>query len=171
MTATLAALVVVLSAAFGTGAPQTEKDRLDAPLSVRGVELGDSAREVLRRLGRPAEVSTEKVDGSGVFGADWRRTFVYDGLLIETSAATKAGPYEVIDIEVTSPRWELSNGVRVGMSYDDVASALGGRGLVSPGDADEPPSITTVNSDGYGFATFEFANGKLVRASWGYDLS
>ena len=122
---------------------------------VRGVGLGTSYKEVLRRLGKPM---SNKKGGTNSCGGEMQ-VLRYSGLTI-TLDENEDKQNAVIFIEVASPKWKINSGGSVGASLKSVLAKFG------------QPDTTKIKSglnalvylDGDGSVTFYFRNKKLVKA-------
>jgi hypothetical protein len=114
----IVAAVFVAAAAFAG-------EHLD--LSIHGVTLGTLKPAVHTALGKPLRTETGHDDEMGMGDViDW----TYPGLLVQLSKpdglllVPRVPEYHVWRIEVTDARWEISPGLRVGMSRADGITAL-----------------------------------------------
>lgn len=115
----LVAVLLVAAAAFAG-------ERLD--LSIRGVTLRTLKPAVQTALGTPSRTETGHESEMGL--GDYI-DLTYPGLLVQLckpegdSPLPKTPDFHVWRIQVTDPRWEISPGLRVGMSRAALEQVLG----------------------------------------------
>ena len=132
----------------------------DSPeILVGGVGLGDSYSKIVRKLGRPLRDYTVEADEC-VGGKT--RYLVYKGLTIEMHPSI-AGPKEFYAgrLEVASPRWSTSSGVRIGATLSSIRKKYGPSGLENADRKGEKFLSYYLNAPGN--LHFFFRRGKLVR--------
>ena len=128
---------------------------------VNGVGIGTAYAEVLERFGKPVSIKTKGENPCG-----GRKTQVrFEGIEFSFD------PHEekkniVVLIEITSPKWELSPGVRVGNSMDEVRDKMNGTGKHSK----DAGFDVLGYGDGDGYLTFYFRDNKLIRITRDLNL-
>ncbi|MBK9162698.1 MAG: hypothetical protein IPM21_02050 [Acidobacteria bacterium] len=123
----------------------------DAYNFVNGVRIGTSYAELKQRFGKPL---SEKRGGENACG--YIKTVVtYKGIRFTLDDSGESNI--VILIEITSPEWEMTPGVRVGMDLSQVRSKMGRVGLHKIDEVE-----TLGYADGDGFLTFQFTGGKVA---------
>ena len=142
---------ILVVAAVLAGAIAFAGERLD--LSVRGVKLGTLKPAVLTALGKPLQLKT---DHDTEMGMGDTLDLSYPGLVVELCkpegnppAVPGAREFHVWRIQVTDPRWEVSPGLRVGMSRAALENVLG-----KPKYSETKNGLTTLNFSPFRFDAF-----------------
>lgn len=136
---------------------------------VKGVGLGSSHAHVLRQLGKPISSKREKViDEFEACGPSYTSLRLhYDGAVLELNGDLKGQNFRVVDIEITSPKFLIAPGLRIGMTEAEARSKLGGTPWQETTDAGfRVLSYVTKGNDGG--AGLYFRNGRLVKVLWNY---
>lgn len=121
----------------------------DAYNYVNGVRIDTSYAELKQRFGKPL---SEKRRGDNACG--YIKTVVtYKG--IRFTLDDDGDSNKVILIEITSPEWEMTPGVKVGMDIAQIRNKMGRNGSHR---MDEVETLGYVDGDGY--LTFQFTGGK-----------
>jgi hypothetical protein len=81
-------------------------------LRIKGVGLGTPHSIVLRRLGKPLRIKRGEFDECG---GDITTTRRYSGLVIKLLGDGKGRNFTVVSIELTSSKWSVARGIRVGV--------------------------------------------------------
>jgi len=167
----LSLIVMMWSAVRPSNDPQGHFATLAHPLAVNGLALGDSYAKALRVLGKPRRHHSTRNDAMLVEGDNWRLELRYDGLTVELTGERRNGPFTVMSVTLTGGTWSLVRGIRLGMSSHEVERRLGVHGDRGMDSDTGVAFVSYVNSDGFGFADFEFVDERLVRVRWLYDFS
>ena len=123
----------------------------DAYNFVNGVRIGTSYAELKQRFGKPL---SEKRRGENACG--YIKTVVtYNGIRFTLDDSRESNI--VILIEITSPEWEMTPGVKVGMDIAQIRNKMGRNGSHRK---DEVETLGYVDGDGY--LTFQFTGGKVA---------
>lgn len=169
---TLFICVALTLEAFGPAVVgRRQPEALKHPLSVSGIKLGDSYSRAIRVLGRPRHEKTLRNEEVEVEGDNWYRKLDYEGLMVECTGLRRSGPFVVRAMTVTGPTWRMGQGLKLGMTYVEVQRALGVLGKTSIDPTTGTSNMYYLNSDGYGWAKFEYVDERLTRVSWSYDFS
>ncbi len=84
--------------------------------------------KALRSIG---ELKSDRILDVEDFGKDGKveiRELVFDGLKIIIDTSPDGTSYDVGAVTITSPRWKIANGFRIGDRIEDVVKQLGGKG-------------------------------------------
>jgi hypothetical protein len=131
-------------------------------LSVNGINVGASQEEVLSKFGKPLSTTKRGENPCG----NLKLTIHYPGVKIVLDDDGDGKTFTVVAIEVTSTKWEVAPGVRVGADSDTVRVRIG--------EASEPRKEGNVAEWPYsipdGYAYLYFRNEKLVKAVWELNL-
>jgi hypothetical protein len=130
-------------------------------LRIKGVGLGTPQSIILRRLGKPLQIKKGKFDPCG---GDVTVTRRYSGLVIELLGDGNERNFTVVSIELTSSKWSVARGIRVGAEAKDVIKKFG-----EPLEKVMKSGLerwSYVNKGNDGFAGFYFRNNKLVKVEW-----
>lgn len=162
---------VCWSAAFGWFADDQSPDQIvEVNFRVRGIGLGSSRALVLRQLGRPVSTKLEKnVDKEETCGPPYNLlTLSYEGAVVEFMGDLRSRNFEVISMEVTSPRLLIAPGIRIGMTEKEIRSKLGEPWRVLNESGFQILNYVTKGNDGG--AGLYFLKGRLVKVQWQYTL-
>jgi hypothetical protein len=132
----------------------------EVDLSVNGIRSGTSYSDVLKILGRPSRVENAPPDD--LCGIGPMRTLYYRGLTIELTRPRKM--YVVVTMTVTSPRFRLNQGIRIGTSMKIARTKLG------RGNGDTATKLYYVTKGNLGGVTFFFRNKKLLKVEMSETL-
>lgn len=152
-----------------SGMPQ-QGGKLQKPLAVNGIKLGDYYGHVLDILGKPLKEKRTFNAEVPVSNTEWRRFLEYDGAYIELASGKRSGPFYVVSINISGKQWKLSHGLRIGMSEMEVTKALGPANE-SRSNASQQSTTLWYICDGEGWATFDFSQGHLKIVQWSIDLA
>jgi hypothetical protein len=153
----LAVLLLALSSAHSqTGAPAKKG------LTVNGVGLGATYKEVVRKLGKPVRTLGGKADEC--IGGK-KLSLHYAGLKLELFEEGK-NRFTVGSFDVTGTKWSIS-GVKVGASETAIRQRFGKSDTGGPDeDTGQPVWYYEIDEEsGPGNSNFYFRNGKVVRIS------
>lgn len=176
----LATLLVLLPGVTATGvvasptvpttarvaAPQSPAGEVD--LSVNGIRFGTSYADVVKAVGKPRNQARERVSADSCGPAYMDLGLTYGGLFIRMKGTPKGTDFKAVSFDVTSARWTIAPGIRVGMSDADLRKVVG-----DPGSTDEVEGTIVehfVNAGNNGIANLFVKNGKLVRVAWEMKL-
>jgi hypothetical protein len=92
-----------------------------------GWRLGSTTAEIQNRLGTPVHLRVREVENRHVDGQiDEIRELEYDGLVLKIYKVSEVPERELLmTIAVTSPRYEIGWGLKVGTNKEDVRRVLG----------------------------------------------
>ncbi len=121
------------------------------------MDMGAADRDILRRFGRSA---ADERRGTNPCGGPKRR-LRYAGLTFTLDKNEES--YSLIEVDVTSPKWDIGHGIRIGASRRSVRSAFGAPNITS-----EPNAL--IYGDGDGTVTFRFRNHRLARVTRNLNL-
>lgn len=131
-------------------------------LKVKGIDVGASYQTVLRQLGKPL---LSRKGGTNPCGST-KLTLRYSGLTITLDGDSDEGNFTVVAIEITSPKWEVAPGIKVGASFTDVQAKFV--------QTEEPTKEKGLKNLSYfvidGYANFYFRDNKLVKVTWELNL-
>ncbi len=131
-------------------------------LKVKGVDVGASHQTVLQQLGKP--LSSRK-GGTNPCGST-KQVLRYSGLKITLDEDADERNYTVVEIEVTSPKWEVASEISVGATLADVQTKFAQ--TEAPTKEKGLENLSYFVTDGY--ANFYFRNKKLVKVNWELNL-
>lgn len=138
---------------------------------VKGVGLGSSHAHVLRQFGKPISSKREKViDEFEACGPSYTSLRLrYDGAVLELNGDLNGRDFQVVDMEITSSKFLIAPGLRIGMTEAEARSKLGGPPWQETTDAGfRVLSYVTKGNDGGG--RLYFRGGRLVKVQWNYVL-
>lgn len=147
---------------------QTAKTWYEVNLSVKGVKFDTSYANVRRRFGKPLYVEIEKSFDETCGPPSSRMTLRYSGLVIELQGNIEGRDFRVVSVDVSTPKWLIAPGLRVGMNEREVRARLG-----QPyEEADESGlhRLAYVSKGNDGGAALYFRSGRLVRIQWEVTL-
>ena len=130
-------------------------------LRIKGVGLGTPQSIVLRRFGKPLQSERSEVDPCG---GDVTTTRRYNGLVIQLLGDGTGRNFTVVSIDLTSPKWTVASGIRVGADARRVRAKFG-----APLEKKMESGLeiwSYVNKGNDGFAGLYFRRGKLVKVVW-----
>ena len=138
---------------------------------VKGVGLGSSYAAVLRQLGRPVSSKREKIiDAEEVCGPSYTSLrLTYDGVVLELHGDLKGRNFRVVEMDITSPKFIVAPGVRIGMTEAETRSRLGGPPHQERTDSDFRV-LYYVTKGNDGGAGLYFRDGRLVKIAWNYTM-
>ena len=149
-------------AAFGQFVQETSRfgrtfNQID--LAIKGVNLSSDYDDILAKLGKPARVlNVDETDGCTGGNVT---ILEYDGLEIEIHADKDRKNATITSLVVSSPKWVLNSGVKIGQTRKKVESVYSG----SNDPKSDPNKLTfeVLEKYGPGGVDFLFENGKLVK--------
>ena len=138
-----------------------QKVLTEVDLRVNGIGSGTPYSKIIKTIGNPLRAEKHGNDGDYDNCADgWRKTLYYRGLEIGVLSDAKGRNYKVISLEVTSSKWKISPGIRIGLDKQLVRSKFGKpNGATVPGEN----VLNYVTKENLGGVTFYFKGNKLVR--------
>lgn len=148
--------------AVPTGTPLASQD---VDFNVEDVRILATEVEVLAKLGKPIKRGKVKVDNCG---EEVVLRFNYPGLEIDFSRSESGKEYVALSFLVTSSKWDIRNGVRIGTRVEDIIVSIGEPwgGFENRGRGADQLSYTVKGNDR---AELDIKNGKLVKAKWYVD--
>lgn len=163
-------LCIVCSHVASTQFAHNQRSTRPAEVNFRlhGIGLGSSRALVLRRLGSPLSMRSEKIEDDTCGPPHISLKLTYEGALFELSGDLPGRNFEVVSIEVTSPRVLIAPGIKIGMTEKEIRSKLGAPWQVSDESGVRILNYVTRGNDGG--AALNFLNGRLVKVQWQYTL-
>ena len=161
--------IVCWSSTPASFSPQQDPETFtEVDFRVKGVGLGSTYAVVLRQLGRPVSSKREKMDGDfGVCGPAYISLKLrYHGVEIELSGDLKGRNFYVIAMEVTSPKFLIAPGVKIGMTEEETRAKLGAPFQERTDSGVRILNYVTKGNDGA--AGLYFRDGRLVKVQWDY---
>ncbi len=155
-------ITLASAAAFGQFVQETSRfgktfNQIDP--AIKGVNLSSDYEDILAKLGKPGRVvNVDEIDQC----TDSNVTVLeYDGLEIEIHADKDKKNATITSLVVSSPKWVLNSGVKIGQTRKKIESIYSG----SNAPTDDPNELTfeVLEKYGPGGVDFLFENGKLVR--------
>jgi|GEM_PF-5993063 len=159
-------LVFVLNVVATSAMAQGQKVLTEVDLTVNGVRSGTSYARVIRALGKPLRQTDSRELDECANG--YERVLRYPGLTVTLMSDERRRNHTVIALEVTSPRWTIAPGVKIGASMKVIRSKYG-----RPHDDAEATArneLWYVTKENLGGVTFTFRRGRLVRVWMGETL-
>lgn len=148
------------------GPTQDPQQFTEVDLRVKGVGLGSAFGVVLRQLGQPVSSKREKIDDDGCGPAYTSLRLRYQGASLELSGDLKGRNFYVISMEVTSPKFLIAPGVKIGMTEEEAQAKLGAPMEVRTESGSRMLIYVTKGNDGS--ALLYFRDGRLVKVQWDY---
>ncbi len=139
---------------------QEQKEELD--LEVNSIKLGSNIDQVYKKLGKPIKVTTKENKDIGCASPSTEKKFNYKGLIVVLFKEFEEQPFHVISIEVTSAKWKISRGVKLGMDLNAIKEQLA-TPFNNENDENGEHQLGYVNNDDATFTNFYFKENKLVR--------
>lgn len=142
-------------------------------LKINGIGLSSFEKDLIKKFGKPARVRN---NGSDYNCADEdSKTLFYKGVEIDITHFSESKKYKINDIEISSSRFQLASGIKVGDDINIVFSKFGKPYNQSLGytDIDEYHFMVSNNNDvsnDGGNVTFSFRQNKLVKIRWYYNF-
>ena len=150
--------------------PQDPQPFAQIDFRVKGVGLGSSHALVLRRLGRPISSKREKIpDHYGICGGSYTSLRLrYQGVEIELMGDLRGRDFQVMSMEVTSSKFLIAPGLRIGMTEEEMRSKIG-----APFQEKTESGFRILNyvtKDNEGGAGLYIRDGRLVKVQWDYVM-
>lgn len=125
-------------------------------IRVNGIGSGSSYRQVLKKIGKPNQIVDNGIDECGEGGK--LRSLIYPGLTIGILSDAKGRNFVVISVRITSTKWAIQKGIRIGAYRRTVITELG----KAIKDESDPDKLVYVTKGNLGVASFIFRGGRLV---------
>lgn len=124
----------------------------DAQNVVNGIRIGSSYAELKQNFGKPL---SERRSGENDCGSA-KTVVAYKGIkfTLDDDGVTN----HIVLIEITSSEWEMTPGVSVGMTLEQIRTKMGREGKYREDEAE-----TLGYADGDGYLTFQFTGGKVAK--------
>jgi hypothetical protein len=151
------------------GPDQAPRQFTEVDFRVKGVGLGSAFRVVLRQLGQPVSSKRQKMDDDFVGECGPAYTSLrlrYEGASLELSGDLKGRNFFVISMEVTSPKFLIAPGVKIGMTEEETRSKLGAPVEERTESGSRILIYATKGNDGS--AGLYFRDARLVKVLWEY---
>ena len=146
-------IVFLISLSFFAFSVNSFGQKID--FKVKGIDVGESQQMVLSKLGNPL---TSKNDGTNPCGGT-KKILTYSGLRIIFDEGEDNRSI-VKSIEVTSPKWEMAQGLKIGSNLQKVQSIYGQSIKITK----ESDYDIATYYDGDGTVNFYLRDGKLFKA-------
>lgn len=162
-------LTSVLLCAFSWSWTIAQSQFNEVDLRVKRVGLGSSYSQVLHQLGRPASTQREKVISDGTCGPSYTSLLLnYKGAVVELHGDLRGRTVEVVSMEITSSKFFIMPGIKVGMTEPEALAKLGkpAQGMWELG----VRTLTYVTKGNDGVAVLFFRDGRLEKVYWKYTL-
>lgn len=131
-------------------------------LTINAIGLDSTEENVVKTLGKPRSI---KKQFNGCLD-DQMKTFFYKGLELSLSENLETKKWEVFEIELTSSKWQLDSGIKIGDSIESVKQKIG----KDFSESEEKGVVCLSYGNTNGGATFYFRNNKLEKISWDYTI-
>ena len=156
------------TARFGSQQDPPPLTRID--FRIKGVGLGSSHAQVLRRLGRPISSKREKIpDDFGVCGGSYTSLRLrYHGVEIELMGDLRGRHFQVISMEVTSPKLLIAPGLRIGITEEEMRFKIGAPFQEKTESGFRILNYVTKGNEGG--AGLYIRDGRLVKVQWDYTM-
>lgn len=145
-------LVLLIAVGILPAIAQVKLTEVD--LTVNGIRSGSTIQQV-RKLGKPVRITSL---GHNDCSDSFERTFVLSGLKIGVLGSKNGRQGNVYSLEVTSQKWKIAPGIRIGVKRETVLRKYGRPVSVEKG------KLVYVTKDNLGWVGFHFRNGRLTRA-------
>ncbi len=122
-------------------------------LTVSGIRSGSSYRQV-RKIGRPVRV---RIIGYDECASKYRRVLYFNGLEVGLLGSKDGNRSTVISLTVTSSKWSIAPGIRIGATKESLIRKFG------PPVSESETRLDYVTKENLGLVTFQLRNGKLIR--------
>lgn len=141
-------------------------------LKISGIGLDSSNKDLIKKIGKPQKIRNDG-DSWNCLDSD-TKTLFYRGLTVVVTEDEESKKYKINDIDISSSRFQLDSGIKIGDDINYVFSKVGKPyHQTKDKDLDEYHFMVTnkndVSNDG-GIATFSFRNNKLVKIHWHYNF-
>ena len=132
-------------------------------LTIKGIGLGreNYEKEVIEALGKPNSIKNTIFNCLGDVPA---KTLVYNGLKL-TLVYEPVGNFDAYEVELTSNKWQLDSGIKIGDNIESVKQKIGKdfseraeKGVIE---------LRFINNEGW--AAFYFRNNRLEKVHWLYN--
>ncbi len=140
------------------------QDQVDA--RINGIGSGTLYSAVIKKIGKPLRVDEYGLDECA---GGFRKTYYYEGFEIEFLSDEKRRNYAVASMTLTSPKWIIAPGVRIGTDKKDVRAKYGKESSVFINESDEE-GFSYTTKDNFDAVYFFFRNNKLVRVEMYQNL-
>ena len=140
----------------------------EVDLRMRGVGLDARYSTVLRKFGKPRRMVKERILDDTCSAPHTTLTLKYDGLTVRLDGDIRGRNFRVVSFEVTSRKWLVAPGVRIGMAENEARTRLGGPWKVTDESGLRVVRYVTPGNDGV--VALSFRNGTLFKIYWGFTL-
>lgn len=132
-------------------------------LTIKGIGLGRQSyeKDVMKAFGNPLSVRSTVFNCLGDVPA---KTFAYNGLRL-TLVYAPVNNFLVYEVELTSNKWQLDSGIKIGDNIDSVKQKIG----KDFSERNEKGGIYLQFDHDDGWARFYFRNNKLEKIHWLYN--
>ncbi len=120
-------LPVMVSAAYAGDGPKGYHEELACHVGPYRLHLPKSL-SALRVIGKLKSDRILEVEDLGENGKVEVRKLAFDGLEMIIEISPDGTAYDVAAVTITSPKWKIANGFRVGDRIEKVVKQLGGKG-------------------------------------------
>jgi hypothetical protein len=136
--------------------PPEQRPLTEIDLTINGVRADTSEAKVLKGFGKPRRIKKGGWDDC-VGGYD--RDLYYDGLSIDLLSDEKGRNFAVVGLDLTSDKWTVDPGLRVGDPISKV------RELYGEPNSDDKERLYYVSKNDDGWINFYYQGGKVTRIS------
>jgi hypothetical protein len=141
-------------------------------LKIKGIGLSSFQIDLQKTFGKPKKIRN---NGNSYNCSDEdSKTLFFQDLLVDITHLSDSKKYQINKIEISSSKYLLDSGVKIGDDISNVFSKFG-KGYHQNKDSDIDNyhfmvvDKNDVSNDG-GVATFSFRDGKLVKIRWNYNF-
>jgi hypothetical protein len=141
---------------------------MEVNLRIRRVGLDARYSTVLRKFGKPRRLVKERVLDDTCAPPHTTLRLNYDGLTVRLDGDIRGRNFRVVSFEVTSAKWLVSPGVRIGMAENEARTRLG-----EPSDVTDESGLRVVRyvtPGNDGVVALSFRKGTLSTIYWGFTL-
>jgi hypothetical protein len=140
----------------------------EVDLRIRRVGLGSALSQVQQRFGVPSSRREESISDTTCGPPYTRLDLSYKGLALRLQGSFEGKRFTVVSVEVSSRKWIVHPGLRVGMEEQLVRRKLGEP--IEESDEGGFHRLHYVNKGNDGFAVFYFKGRILIKMEWESNL-
>jgi hypothetical protein len=156
----------------GVSFAQDQPAPTEVNLRIRGIGLDARYATVLRKFGKPRRAIKERILDDICTEPHTTLRLNYDGLLVRLDGDLRGRDFRAVSFEVTSRKWLVSPGIRLGSSENQVLTRLG-----EPLEARDETGLGSgfrvlnyVTKGNEGGVALTFRDGKLSKITWSFTL-
>jgi len=140
----------------------------EVDLRIRRIGLGSALSQVQQQFGVPSSRRQESISDTTCGPPYTRLNLSYSGLVLRLQGSFEGKQFTVVSVEVSSRRWIVHPGLRVGMEEQLVRRKLGEP--IEDSDEGGFHRLHYVNKGNDGFAVFYFKGRILIKMEWESNL-